>query len=76
MRMEPDGNYDDLCEEVILRTRAAAAVLIICGGEKGNGCSLYIDMQRAGSFTLRSNLPDVLRQVADQIEADARRSGY
>lgn len=59
------GKYDKECAFVFDVTGAAAVLLIVIGGRKGNGFSGIGDAQ------LMSSTPNLLRQMADQIEADA-----
>ena len=58
------GKYDDLCTYVREAAQAQGALLIILGGNKGSGFSIQADLVT----TLR--VPEILRRVADQIEAD------
>lgn len=58
------GIYDDLATIVRKRTNADAVILMVVGGEKGNGFSVQTDLR------LLLNLPDILRQMADQLEAE------
>jgi hypothetical protein len=59
------GKYDDECTAARLKTGARGVLLIITGGDRGDGFSCQAD-----AATLRS-LPDILEQVA----ADIRRTG-
>jgi hypothetical protein len=56
------GKYDDLCSLVRDKAQAMGVLVIVLGGEKGNGFSCQADL----ATTLM--LPDLLRTVADQIE--------
>lgn len=56
------GKYDTLCTEVRTKAKAESVILIIIGGDKGNGFSV----QAEAGLTLK--LPDILRSMADQIE--------
>jgi hypothetical protein len=58
------GKYDELCTKVREEAKAAGAVVIIFGGEKGSGFSAQLpeDLQRS--------LPGFLRLVAQEIAGD------
>lgn len=58
------GKYDQLCTYVREQAGAQGALLLVLGGTKGPGFSLQADLVT----TLR--LPAILRDLADQIEAD------
>ena len=58
------GKYDELCTQARLGAKAKGAILIVLGGEHGNGFSGQFE---AGVCV---NLPSILREVAGQIEAD------
>jgi hypothetical protein len=62
------GQYDDEATLVRERTQAQAVVLLIAGGTRGNGTSI----QSMGVAFLRQ-LPSILRRLADELEADAKR---
>jgi len=62
------GKYDLECSLARARTGAAGAVLIILAGTKGDGFSAQVP---GVALTL---LPQVLRDVANQIEADAKKA--
>lgn len=59
------GKYDDVCSYVSWKTEAAAALVIVIGGNKGAGFSL----QTADPAILEA-LPDLLEHVAKQLRAD------
>lgn len=61
------GKYDELCTYVRNVTNAHGVVVIIAGGERGSGFSVQSTHPQF-QFTL----PQILRHVADQIEADNR----
>jgi hypothetical protein len=57
--------YDGICERVRHLAKAYGVVLIVFGGDKGNGLSVSMpdeEMQRM--------LPKFLREVADLIEEE------
>jgi len=59
------GKYDELCTEVRTRSGAAGAIVIIFGGERGDGFSVQTTTPE-----LVVALPGMLRQLADLIEED------
>jgi hypothetical protein len=59
---ERPGKYDDLCTTARKAAKAEAALLIIFGGNKGNGFSAQIPID----FLI--GIPAILRAVADDIE--------
>jgi len=62
------GKYDDLATAAMAAARAEFAAVIIIGGDKGNGFSVSMldDPQLAGI------VPNVLRQMADEMERSTR----
>jgi hypothetical protein len=62
------GKYDAVTTLVREMTGAKSALVIITGGEHGNGFSV----QGTGAFIV--NLPTILRGVADQVEAEMQRA--
>jgi hypothetical protein len=59
-----DGKYDEEANELQRGLDADAVIVIVVGGERGNGVSLRADLQTM------MQLPEVLRTIAGQIEAD------
>lgn len=59
------GRYDDECTFVRMRTHAAAVLLIVTHGDRGNGFSVQTE-----SPALLATLPNILRYLADHIEAE------
>jgi len=59
------GKYDDAATAVMEMTKAAGVLVIVMGGERGQGFSF-----QSVSIELIRNVPAMLRTVADQIEAD------
>lgn len=57
------GKYDDLCTYVREQAKAEGAIVIVYNGLRGNG----FEVQATLPLTLR--LPEMLRTMADQIEA-------
>ena len=60
------GKYDDLAYAALVSARADAAIVIICGGEQGNGFSiaaLGMDNLKLLLKQLETILPDVLAQA-------------
>lgn len=64
--MKDAGAYDDLCSEVRAKACAKVCLLIIIGGNKGSGFSAQMPGFAA------ADVPDILRDVANQIERDKR----
>jgi hypothetical protein len=60
------GKYDDETTMVQAKTQARGVVLIIIGGNKGEGFSIQATLE----VTLA--VPKMLRRIADQIEADLK----
>ena len=71
------GRYDEICERLGLDLKAAACVLIVRGGRHGDGMSVSIDPR--GGFARMvsdgSELAELLRRMADLIEAGAGPAG-
>lgn len=65
MAMGP-GKYDDEVTKVMKSTEAQGVVLIVIGGNKGEGFS----MQATLDITLA--LPSILKTIAEQLEADVK----
>ena len=58
------GRYNEVCNDVRKRTRAKGVILIVMEGDKGEGFEVQ------ASLDILVKLPKLLRDVADQIEAD------
>lgn len=58
------GRYDDEATTVMKATEASGVILIVIGGNKGEGFACQATLE----VTL--SLPKMLRSIADQIEAD------
>lgn len=58
------GKYDDLCTLVRERTNADGVVLIVVGGNRGEGASVQVVQG------LHESVPDMLRRVANQMDSD------
>jgi hypothetical protein len=58
------GRYDDLCTYVRERSKGDGAVVMIFGGQHGNGFSVQV------AKPLLENLPTLLREMADDMDAD------
>ena len=63
------GKYDERCEQVLLVTKAKAAVLIIINGDRGSGFSVSFREHDAGTMLAVASMMDL---VARQIRTDAR----
>jgi hypothetical protein len=68
--MTGPGKYDEVCTAARLAARAHGTLLIIFQGEHGNGFSAQVS-----SPEMLSRIPDALRQVSNEIEADHARHG-
>jgi hypothetical protein len=62
-----EGKYDELCGQARDGAEAAGAALLIIGGMRGSGFSVQMPPD------LALLLPVMLRDMADQIEADLRK---
>jgi hypothetical protein len=60
------GKYDDETTRVRQATQAEAVVLIVIGGNKGEGFAVQAPLR----VTLA--LPEMLRDIADKMEADIK----
>lgn len=60
------GKYDNLCTYVRTTAKAEGVVLIVLGGESGNGFSCQMPLES------QLTLPTMLRRVADTIEEDLK----
>ena len=63
------GKYDEQCTKVREETKAAGVILLVLGGSAGSGFSCQASLET----TLR--LPQMLRDLAQQIEADGIDAG-
>jgi hypothetical protein len=59
------GKYDDLCTLVREKAGADGVLLVVLGGDRGNGFSCQAD------FVTTLKLPDLLERIAKEI----RRNG-
>jgi len=59
------GKYDDLCTKVRDLAKARGAIIIVIQGEHGSGFSVQGDLE------LTARLPALMREMANQVEADA-----
>jgi len=62
------GKYDDLCTEVREKAKALGAIVVVLGGDKGNGFSVQAD------FKTIATLPELLEVMAAEIRAEQRRA--
>jgi len=58
------ARYDEACGEARMTTEAEGVLLIVFGGNKGNGFSAQIPQH------LLMQVPEILRYVAEQIQKD------
>jgi hypothetical protein len=65
--MRGPGKYDDVLTEAREKTKADGAVLIVMGGDKGDGFAVQVPIEKL------FGLPDVLEYMAKQIRADLDR---
>lgn len=63
MQTNGPGKYDPECTELRERLKARGVVLIVEGGVKGDGFEVQLGAHALAVF------PSVLRDMADQIEA-------
>lgn len=63
------GKYDDLCTLVMDKTKARAAIVIVIGGERGEGFSV-----QTGDLRVMAFLPEIIEQVAASIRSDRLRA--
>lgn len=70
MPMGP-GKYDDITTLAREKTKAACVVVLIIGGERGDGFDMQIDAARIRSLPgLTKVIVDSLRDMAATIERD------
>lgn len=67
------GKYDDLCTRARDAAKAKMAVLVIVGGEKGDGFSVQVQAHPSDPLTDPRALVNLLRNMADQIQQDINR---
>lgn len=65
MRTHGPGKYDDECALIKGMTLARGVLLVVVGGEHGNGVSMKID-----DPTIAAMVPAMLEGLAAQIRAD------
>lgn len=73
------GKYDKLAEMCLATSNAEAVVLIVFNGDRGSGMSASVKMGAEFEVAIRNlqilaDLPKVLRNVADSIERDAKKT--
>ena len=69
--MNITGNYDKECERQLVDLRAQIVCLIVIGGPKGHGFSVA-GFNRAPADGFLPKLPEILRHMANSIEADMK----
>lgn len=70
------GKYDAECTAVQQSTDAEVCLLIVCGGNRGSGFSATFKISEPSRLpALMATVPKILRDVADQIEADNKGMG-
>jgi hypothetical protein len=63
---EGPGKYDDVATIARVATKAKGIIIIVLGGELGNGFSVQME---APDLEI---MPGILRDLADQIEKDMK----
>ena len=69
-----EGKYDPLCTYVREKAKAKACIVIIMGGNHGHGFSMQAE-EKVSSMEWVSEIPEVLRKVANDIENDLKGRG-
>lgn len=66
------GKYDDICTMVREETKAQTAVVVIGGGNLGDGFSVVVEACEDPEITRKNSLAivGILRDVANRILAD------
>jgi molybdate-binding protein len=59
-----EGKYDDMATYVMKKTGAHSVIVAVIGGDRGTGFSMQTD-----NFNVLKSVPDILRTMADEIEA-------
>jgi len=62
------GKYDPLCEHVMDKAKATAALLLIINGDKGHGMSVCINANEELARDIAKKMPELLRHMADMID--------
>lgn len=68
------GKYESAVDAVLRATGAEVVVLLVIGGDAGDGFSMAMQAPRGVAYAV--NVPDALRHAADGIEADVRAGVY
>ena len=55
------GKYDPLCEHVMDKAKATAALLLIINGDKGHGMSVCINANEELARDIAKKMPELLR---------------
>jgi molybdopterin synthase catalytic subunit len=58
------GKYDDLCTYVREKAEAKGAIVIVIGGNRGEGFECQLD------YVTMMKIPDMLEWIAEQIRDD------
>lgn len=64
---EGPGHYDGWAEKVLRETEALAVVVMVVGGNRGDGFEVCEQPMAGGRFAT-THLPGMLRSIADSIE--------
>jgi hypothetical protein len=62
------GKYDQECRDLLARTNAGACMVLILGGQRGEGFSLAVDGARMPPACVTEALPGMLRALARLLE--------
>ncbi len=68
-----EGKYDRECEAILRLERAGLVLVIVIGGRRGGGFSLAA-LDNPEHLGLIPQVPGMLRQIADKVEEDLRKS--
>jgi hypothetical protein len=68
MTVGAGGKYDSYCEALFVATQASATFVAIVGGNRGSGFSMSVRDPR-----ILPMLAGVLRDIANQLESDAKK---
>ena len=67
-----EGKYDHETAAMLEVLRAEAVLVVVKGGQLGDGFSVAIDGRKIAPERILDSIPRVLRSVADAIEEQAR----
>lgn len=64
------GRYDDLCTYVREQAEARGAIIIVIGGNRGEGFECQLD------YITMTKVPELLERMAAQIRNDIEEGGH